>query len=543
MINNQKKKAREKLLDEFGCPKDESFYFEQIEPYFRRKDNSTVLQSLSDKTCNDLDFEELFMFIDRTNSKVGQQFLYNKLRTIPTHGTENLEQEKFIEEFTTNQAFRVVVQKQLNKLNKNEAYFVSSLFQEEVLKPPKWYLIVKYLSFISLLSLILSFIQPAMLFLFFGVVFINLGIHYWNKKNLFNYFGSIPQLIKLNNVARELFKHDILKELNPDLIQSTNVVANVSSRMSVFNLDVRIKTDQQIIFWFLFELIKITFLIEPLALFGTLERVDNKRKEIEKVFLFVGKIDAMLSIASLRNGLSNFCIPKVISAQKTLFANEAYHPLISNCVKNSIHVNKKSILLTGSNMSGKTSFIRAIGINVITGLTLNTCFAKEFSMPRLRIYSAIRISDDLMNDRSYYFEEVLTIKEMIDKSATEYQNLFLLDEIFKGTNTVERISAGKAVLSSLTKEDHIVFVSTHDIELADLLKNEYDLYHFSEMVDHKTVDFDYKLKDGKLKNRNAIRILQINDYPESIITEAIEISKELDKISMGNTPQIACTVL
>jgi len=181
-------------------------------------------------------------------------------------------------------------------------------------------------------------------------------------------------------------------------------------------------------------------------------------------------------------------------------------------------------------MSGKTSFIRTIGISAITGLTINTCFAERLSMPRIKVFSAIRISDDLMNDKSYYFEEVLTIKEMISQSGSGKPNLFLLDEIFKGTNTVERISAGKAVLSFLAKADNIVFVSTHDIELTDLLYDEYVLYHFSEKVDHKTVDFDYRLKEGKLKNRNAIRILQINDYPDEIIKEAIEISKELDKV-------------
>jgi DNA mismatch repair ATPase MutS len=185
-------------------------------------------------------------------------------------------------------------------------------------------------------------------------------------------------------------------------------------------------------------------------------------------------------------------------------------------------------------MSGKTSFIRTIGINVITGLTINTCFAKHISIPRIRVFSAIRISDDLMNDKSYYFEEVLTIKEMIENGIQGKPNLFLLDEIFKGTNTIERISAGKAVLSSLSGNGNIVLVSTHDIELADLLREKYELYHFSEIVNEKNVDFDYKLKDGKLKNRNAIRILQINNYPESIIKEAIELSKKLDKITVAN---------
>ena len=83
-----------------------------------------------------------------------------------------------------------------------------------------------------------------------------------------------------------------------------------------------------------------------------------------------------------------------------------------------------------------------------------------------------------MNKKSYYFEEVVTIKKMIDRSENGNLNLFLLDKIYKGTNTFERISAGKAVLSSFAKAGNIVFVSTHDIELTDLLSNEYEVVSF-----------------------------------------------------------------
>lgn len=528
MINNRRKRKKENLLNSFGNIKDDSFVFEQIESYFRKRDNSNTFQTLSDKTCNDLDFKELFMFVDRTNSKVGQQYLYNKLRTIPSGSEKNAEQERLITEFIHNPDFRASIQNQLCKLNEIETFYIASLFQDELLQPPKWYFIVRLLSFTSALSLLMSFFNPKMFLVLLGVFIVNMVIHYWNKKNLHHYLGSIPQLLKLKGVARELFKNPMLKELNPTLQKSIYIIDKVRNHMSFFNLEVKLQADAQAISWVFFELSKSLFLLEPLLLFGALRQLDTKRKEIEDVFMFVGQIDSIISVASLRKGLSNFCFPQIIKDQKIIIAKEAYHPLISDCVKNSIHVNKKSILLTGSNMSGKTSFIRTIGINVITGLTLNTCFAEQFSMPRVRVYSAIRISDDLMNDKSYYFEEVLTIKEMIDQSGNGNPNLFLLDEIFKGTNTVERISAGKAVLSSMAKDDNIVFVSTHDIELADLLKDEYDLYHFSEIVDNKTVDFDYKLKEGKLKNRNAIRILQINDYPDNIIKEAIEISEELD---------------
>ena len=531
---NCNKKIKEKLLCTFGNFKDDSFDFELIEQYFKKKNNSEEFQVLSDKTCNDLDFQELFMFIDRTTSKVGQQILYNKLRTIPLNSNKVLEHEKLISELTENSDFRVNIQGLLSKLNNKETFYITSLFQDEHLKPPKWFFIIRILSFCSLLSLIMLFFYPLIIIILITAFITNIGIHLWNKRNLYQYIGSIPQLLKLNNVARELFKNKLLKEINPNLQESIDIIDKVRNRMSFFNLGARLEGDLTSIFWGILELFKIFFLIEPLLLFRVLKQLDTKRKEVEDLFIFVGLTDSLISIASLRKGLNKFCIPEVDMGQNAIIAKELYHPLILDCIENSIHVDRKSILITGSNMSGKTSFIRTIGINVITGLTLNTCFAEQFSMPKMNVFSAIRISDDLMNDKSYYFEEVLTIKEMIDNSVNGKPNLFLLDEIFKGTNTIERISAGKAVLSFLTKNDNIVFVSTHDIELADLLKDEYELYHFSEKVDNKTVDFDYKLKDGKLKNRNAIRILQINDYPENIIKEAIEISKELDQNSVVN---------
>lgn len=522
-------KKKESLLEGFGKFKEESFYFELIEKYFRKKDHSDTLQVLSDKTCADLDIHDLFQFIDRTNSKVGQQFLYNKLRTIPLDSAEVADHEKLIDQFTNDPEFRVNIQMQLSKLNETETFYITTLFQDKHLEPPKWFFIVRLLAFTNLMAFVLSFFNPIMFLVITGVFIINSVIHYWNKKNIYPYVGSLPQLLRLKSVANELFKDERFKEINPNLPESIRVLDEVKNRMSFFKLEAKLESDMQVLFWGILEFIKITFLLEPLLLFGILKRLDTKRKEIEEVFKFVGLIDSLISIASFRINLTHFCLPTVVADRKAVIAEDVYHPLIPDCVENSIRANGKSILLTGSNMSGKTSFIRTIGINVITGLTLNTCFARKFTMPRLRIFSAIRISDDLLNDRSYYFEEVLTIKEMIDKSVNGKPNLFLLDEIFKGTNTIERISAGKAVLSYLTNADNIVFVSTHDIELADLLKEEYDLYHFSEKVDNKTVDFDFKLKEGKLKNRNAIKILQMNDYPESVIHEAIELSKTLDK--------------
>ncbi|MCD0469912.1 DNA mismatch repair protein MutS [Flavobacterium sp. JAS] len=534
-FNRKKRDINQRVKESFGKLKDGSFDFENIEKYYRNKDHAKAYQILSDKTCNDLDFDDLFMFLDRTHSKVGQQYFYNNLRTINLNEKQTALNENLIEELSKNSELRVSLQKKIEKLNHRDAYNITSLFQQEHINPPKWFFVIKLLSFSSLLSLILGFFHPMFFIVLLGIFCVNFVLHYWNKNNLVQYVSSIPQLLRLNDVASYLFANPLFKKLNPELHKSIKLINEVKSRMSFFQLEARLQGEFEIIVWIIFEIFKTMFLLEPLLLFGILKRLHAKREEIEDVFRFVGHLDMLISIGSVRHGLHTFCLP-VINDSNTITAKDLSHPLIFNCTANSITISEKSVLLTGSNMSGKTSFIRAIGLNVITGLTINTCFAKSMNFPFLKVFSAIRISDDLMNDKSYYFEEVLTIKEMLKESENGNKNLFLLDEMFKGTNTVERISAGKSVLSALTKNNNKILVSTHDIELTDMLCKEYELYHFSETVDDKTVGFDYKLKEGKLKNRNAIRILEINDYPKEVIKEAIKISKELDKIySAKNT--------
>jgi DNA mismatch repair ATPase MutS len=526
---NRKKALNEQLNQSFGQLKDATFDFENIEKYFRNKDRSKAHQVLSDKTCNDLDFADLFMFVDRTHSTVGQQYLYHTLRTVTVDEEQTKLDEEIISALTTDAELRVSLQKRIGTLKSKDAYSISTLFQEAHINKPKWFLAVKLLSFASFVCLVLGFFNSLFFILLIGLFCVNFVLHYWNKSNLVQYVNSIPQLLRLNNVASHLFVNPALKKLNPKLPKSIKLINDVKSRMFFFQLEAKLQGEFEIIAWFIFELFKTLFLLEPLLLFGVLKRLDTKRAEIEDVFKFVGHVDVLLSIASLRNGLDTYCLPN-ITEDTAIIAEEISHPLIYNCTTNSIAITEKSVLLTGSNMSGKTSFIRAIGLNVITGLTLNTCFARSMTFPLMKVFSAIRISDDLMNDKSYYFEEVLTVKELLHESEKVAKNLFLLDELFKGTNTVERISAGKAVLSALAKSNNKILVSTHDIELTDLLADEYELYHFSETVNEKTVGFDYKLKEGKLKNRNAIRILEINDYPTEVVQEAMQISKELDKI-------------
>jgi DNA mismatch repair ATPase MutS len=270
-------------------------------------------------------------------------------------------------------------------------------------------------------------------------------------------------------------------------------------------------------------------LIEVWGLFWIIEDLESKQSHIEALIEYIGDIDMTISILSLRAGESKTCEPKLVNKSKTVTMKGAYHPLIEHCVSNDIHIDGKSVLITGSNMSGKSTFLRTFLINSILAQTIYTCFADEFISPPLRQFSSIRIDDNLFQGKSYYFQEVSTIATFLEASELTYQNLFVLDEVFKGTNTIERIASAKAILSYLNKGDNIVLVSTHDIELADLLQNEYDLYHFAESVDNNELNFDHLLKPGPLTTRNAIRILELANYPSEVIQEAKKVSNELTK--------------
>ncbi|MDR2913749.1 MAG: DNA mismatch repair protein MutS [Tannerella sp.] len=532
MFFKKRIKKNNGLSDPWNKVKDELYEFDSVGSYFRNKKHDSAFQVINDKTVNDIDLHEIFMFIDRTNSRTGQQYLFNKLLTINLPHSYDA-QERLIDYFNQNEEMRNKARHILSKLNKHEAYYIPDLFLSEYIKKPKWFRIIPVISALSITTLILTFFLPKMLFLLLPLLVISIILHYWNKRNIFVYIDSIPQLLILCEAAKELEKSDI-----PDISGKTSVQASLKSinslkkRLSVFKLEAKSNgSELAALVLLVVEYIKILFLLEPQVVFNVLGKLEKKKNDIQTLFEYIGNIDTAISIASLRATVSFWCNPVFTDKLKALKVKDVYHPLIINAVSNTLDTDGKSILLTGSNMSGKTTFIRTIAINILLAQTINTAFAKEFHLSPRRIFSAIRISDDLLNDKSYYMAEVETIKAMVDESHSDYPNIFFLDEIFKGTNTIERIAAGKAVLSHLSTGNNLVFVSTHDIEIANLLADSYNLFHFTETVDDKNIHFDYKLKPGKLTTKNAIRILELNNYPIQIISEARKISDSLKSFS------------
>ena len=200
---------------------------------------------------------------------------------------------------------------------------------------------------------------------------------------------------------------------------------------------------------------------------------------------------------------------------------EVFHPLIKEPVVNSI-TTSKHVLITGSNASGKSTFLKTIAINALLSQTIYTSTSKEYNAPFYRIYSSMALRDDLNAQNSYYIVEIKSLKRILDAVDKDDKRpvLCFVDEVLRGTNTVERIAASSEILKSLRYKNVLVFAATHDIELTYLLEKYYDHYHFQEEVTDDDVKFNYRLFTGPAVTRNAIKLLGVIGYNKNIIDAA-----------------------
>jgi len=527
-------KKFKKVKETWGKGKDEFFQFDRIEQYNKLVNNKDF-HAISNQTQIDIDFQDLFVYLDRTTSKVGQQFLYSQLLN-PTNNIHKLKEfGNQVEYFNKNSKDRDTIQMKLFILSQGSSYSISNLFSDNIFQKPKWYNWVKLDLTITILLLLFSIKFHFLLIWLMIPLFLNFVLHFWYKNRSINIVKTLPQLNLLINVSKFLKSKEFIK-YEGDVSQSITELKKFQSKLKYLNTG-RLNTSVNVgsmnlggdlgdLLYYFIDVVKGFFLIDFFIFFSSIDDVLSKRKSVENLFHFVGWVDSSISVSYIREGDLITSEPEFITNVKNIEFDDIKHPLIDNCVGNNLKIDGKSILITGSNMSGKSTFLRTILINQLLSQTIFTTFTNSFKTSFLRIHSSIRIDDSLLDGKSYYFEEVNIVFNLLKQVETN-DNLFVLDEVFKGTNTIERISSSKSILSFLNKSQNIVIVSTHDIELTTLLKNEFDLYHFSEDINDNKLHFDHELKVGELTTRNGIKLLEISNYPKEIIEESLSISKTL----------------
>jgi DNA mismatch repair ATPase MutS len=174
-------------------------------------------------------------------------------------------------------------------------------------------------------------------------------------------------------------------------------------------------------------------------------------------------------------------------------------------------------------MAGKTAFVKMVGINLLLGQTIGLCLASRATIPRGPAMASIRGEQSVESGKSRYFAEIDAVLGFIESASQGGCRVFLIDELFSGTNTVERVAAAKAVLDALSKSAQVL-VTTHDVELQHLLSDRFERYHFREDPSVEGF-FDYKLRRGASHERNAIRLLERMGFPPQIIQEALALAE------------------
>ena len=487
-------------------------------------DKTVSKNDIDDITWNDLDMDRVYERLNHTRTSVGEEYLYSMLHRPCIDKDELSERERVISLMKKNENDRLKLQiafSQMGKPGKISVYeYMSSV--KDINSPNRLKHIFCGIAFFAIGAL--CFVWPSvMVLVFIAVVIYNVFSYYKDKAMLDPYiqlFGFIvrtvaqsKEIVDLNISGLEKYTEELdgcIKSFKK-FCKNSSLVAG--GQMSGDLLDS------------LMDYVRMLVHIDIVKLCTMVSEAKKLSNELFKIYDIVGFLDSMVSICSYRDSLDGWCIPEFDNEKISLNAENIYHPLISEPVKNSINA-EKSVLLTGSNASGKSTFIKTIAINAIFAQTIHTVLADSYKTCFYYIYSSMALRDDLQNNESYYIVEIKSLQRILDKaSESEVPILCFIDEVLRGTNTLERIASSSEILAYLTGKGAMCFAATHDVELTNMLKRYYSNYHFEEHVDEDKVLFDYKLRKGPANTRNAIKLLNMIGY-DKVITYRAERQAE-----------------
>lgn len=254
-----------------------------------------------------------------------------------------------------------------------------------------------------------------------------------------------------------------------------------------------------------------TFLFWDLQQVLALEKWKEKNKEnVTHWFDALGETEALSTIATIQFNNSSWALPVLSEKEGSFIAEKLGHPLIPSVkrVTSSFSTTGKAkiALITGSNMAGKSTFLRSVGVNIVLAMMGAAVCAYSLTVSPMRIISSMRISDNLEENTSTFYAELKKLKHIIEAVNNHEKVFLLLDEILRGTNSLDRQVGSKALINQLIRQEAIGMLATHDLELAALATqhpSNIHNYHFDVQVSNEELYFDYKLKEGICKSLNA----------------------------------------
>lgn len=500
---------------------DNKFDFEKIHKFYEEYGPDAIKEkdfyNIDDQTAYDLNVDDLLKEISICSSTPGEQMLYYLLRTPKLNVTSLEKRNKIIEKFVQDKDIRGNVQQILSDLGRQRKGEIFKLFNTDTIISKGKTLLFDIIALSSLILLICFFIfgskyTPTFLGIFVIYMFISMrtAAEIEHELSSLQYLGNFIRAAKeISKIEDETLK-DYIEEISKRVLPLSKIDSKTKYIYTSSELDIFIET------------INGFFLTKIRSYYSIINIIKENRQDLIELYALVGKLEAYISVASYRSRVSNYCIPNFLdNKEKTLTVKNAVHPLLTNGVPNSIILKDKGIILTGSNMSGKSTFMRTLATNILLSQSISMSLSDGYTSSFFRIISSLSLSDDVLSGASYYLEECNSVLRILNSLEEPVPAFCIIDEIFKGTNPIERIAASKEILKYIMNKNALSIVATHDLELAESCDDKYLRYYFCEDIDeNEGLIFDFKLKRGICNTGNAIKLLDFLGYPKEIIINA-----------------------
>ena len=485
--------------------------------------------------------------MNSTCSSAGQEYLYAMLRSPSFEEKELQEREKLLEFLEQDEETRVRMQEIFFKIGRTGKYSLYDYMDFlDVLGERKngKHLLVDLLFFLTIAA---AFVSPPLGLCGVSIVMcFNITTYLKEKKQIEPYLTSFHYIFRLIRGAEELSGIHA-QQLEGRLSKVRKLLPQFGKLNRSASLGMRTSSGDPM--GIVADYINMMLHLDIIGFNIMLHAVRKQTENIDRLVTIVGELDALIAAAGFRHSLPAWCVPKLTAAETvadgaahgavessgqhfeavSLQLEQLYHPLLADPVKNDIKTTN-GVLLTGSNASGKSTFLKAVALNMILAQTIHTCCADHCQSSYWRVMTSMALRDDLGSGESYYIVEIRSLKRILDAAQSPGAPvLCFVDEVLRGTNTVERIAASTQILKSLHKPGVCCFAATHDVELTGLLEAEYDNYHFEEQIADGDISFPYLLMPGRATSRNAIRLLEMMGYSEEIIKKADDQAAEFLK--------------
>ncbi|MCI8548154.1 MAG: hypothetical protein HFJ38_04620 [Bacilli bacterium] len=504
-IHNNTKKEKERIRH----------YLEIIEKYEKRnteqwQEENFETTEQSEDFLYDLDIlgkNSLFQYLDFTVSLGGKRKLQETL-TLKNIKYEQIKQnQQAIKELKDKFEFTLYFEEELlniEQIKKTDFKEYLNLFDTQKKYTKNFLKVSIILSFITTLFLLLTCFSILTPIYFTAFALIQIIISYISIYKYKEQFDKIAKCSRKFSKLKNIYK--FIENTQFTSAKNKRLQEQIINGKMVLNKLIHIANLDSFRLNFLSYIIgNIFFALNPIILNNYNKLIEKENKNFKISIDALEEIETLVSLTTIAYIKKEICLPK-IDKELSLNIENMKHPLLQEkkCISNSFNSNKDINIITGSNMSGKTSFMRTIGINLVLAYIGTFVNAKEFTCPIMKIFTSINVKDDIKKGISTFYGELKRIKNILDyNKEKEIPLIIFIDEIFKGTNYNDRIFGAKEVLKKLASLNCIVFLTTHDFELCEIKEKKINNYHFEEFYKENKIYFDYKIKQGKCNTTNA----------------------------------------